>query len=92
MKYLICNVNLFNYNQNIYIANEDGQLDLIADCPSPESLIKLIPYYCQENDINVVQLVGPEAYLEGIKENILTYIKQEYSNLNLEIDCMETLE
>lgn len=92
MKYLVCNVNPTYYNLDIYFVNEENNLSLIATCNSIANLIQMIPYYCEKNEVKLVQLAGPEAYLEGIKESILTYTKQEYSNLDLEIDCLETLE
>lgn len=91
-KTLICNVNLFTLNQNIYISYEDGSLELIDEPNGSANLISSIPYYCDKYDINYVQLVGPTIYTNVIKDDILNNALEKYSNKNIIIDCMETLE
>ena len=78
--YLVCKVDLFNLDQQIYSVTEAGQ-QKIADVPL-DSVAETIGALSVRKKINNIHLFGNEEYLDSIVETIRT----TYGNDQIEIE------
>ena len=78
--YLVCKVDLFNLDQQIYSVTEAGQ-QKIADVPL-DRVAETIGTLSFMKKINNIHLFGNEEYLDSIVETIRT----TYGNDQIEIE------
>ena len=69
MPVVTCKLGLFDYDQSVYIINDDGITKEIGRAPY-ESLPQFIASTCADNDINEVILSGSKYYTQNLKKQI----------------------
>ena len=76
--------------QYIYIIDEQGKPMRNFNC-SFDDMIEIIPTLCQNNNINIIHLLGITDYTFEMKRRMMEFCKTNYAyeNLNLIIDCGE---
>lgn len=86
-KKLLCNIELFNLNQNIYTVDIDtGDIDLVATT-TLDSIVKTISILSHTMSISNISLIGSIGFGEQIAKDIIEYSKTNYdNNINLEIE------
>lgn len=83
MKQLICNFNMFDLEQSVYIyAEEDGvkSYEPVARCTKIGNLGQMLVELCYANDIHHIHLTGNKNYLESILKDIDKHGNAAYSN------------
>lgn len=79
MKTLICYLNMFEFNQKLYLF-DNNTYELIDEMPI-ENLIAKTAFNCEKNDINHIHFFGDENFLNPYVEELKKY-GQTYYNLN----------
>lgn len=83
MPLIYCNLNLFDYNQNIYIIKEDGNKSEALLAPTEEVGLA-IASICNERKIYNIELRGIEEYVLNVVNDIYNVFNLKYANeLNL---------
>ena len=80
---LIVDCNGFALEHGIYIVDEGGQTQAIAQLPTTE-----IASFAVQSQVKKIYLQGPAEYCFGIGESIGRQLITEYSNNNIEIEVM----
>ena len=80
---LIVNCNGFALEHGIYIIDEGGRTQAIAQLPTTE-----IAGYAIQSQVKKICLQGPTEYCLGIGESIGRQLVTEYSNNNIEIEVI----
>ena len=78
---LVCNFNLFDLHQNIFLVDKKGKTKCVA-ISSLEDLGNTLEIMCLKHKENKVKLFGNEEYAKKIKENI----NSKYSNIEIEVN------
>ena len=83
---IYCDVNMFDYDQTIYLKDGDNELKPIAKVPM-ENLSNFIAKYCNENNIEEVHIVGfTTQFTSQIKKGILKANNSKFNdNIRLNI-------
>lgn len=86
-KLIIIPLNLFNFNQEIIIVDEQGpqtfaQVDFAH---LPEVIVEASVV----NNINNIRIIGNANYAEAISNEIKDYTVQNYANKNINIEIVE---
>ena len=86
MRTIICNFNLFDIVQSIYIYNQDlDKMILMSKC-SLDTLGETISELCHARGIDKVHLFGAEDYASILINEIEKHTELMYSNQKLKID------
>jgi len=83
-KKLIVKINMFSINQSIYTIDENSKIKIISDIP----LNKLSEYVydiTSSEDIEEIELDGPEAYIQKYGFDILENLSQNYSDRKVKV-------
>lgn len=80
---LIVNCSGFALEHSIYMVDEDGQAQAIAQLPTTE-----IAGFAVQSQVKKICLQGPTEYCFGIGESIGRQLVTEYSNNNIEIEVI----
>ena len=80
---LIVDCNGFVLEHSVYVVDEDGQAQSVAQLPTSE-----IAGYAVANSVSKIYLNGPTEYCFGIGDEIGAQLMTEYSNNNIEIEVM----
>lgn len=83
MYYLIVDCNGFPLEHSVYLVDEGGQTQSIAQLPTSE-----IAGYANSSGVSKIYLQGIEKYCFGLSEEISKQLKLEYSNNNIEIEVL----
>lgn len=82
MKKILCILNIFDFEQTVYIVDDNtGERDIIALAPA-EELTSVISAICNEKDIYDVILSGNLTYSNLIKDSIIAYSNLHYGHNN----------
>ena len=80
MKKILCTLNIFDFEQKVYMIDDiTGQQDIVAIAPA-EELSAVISAICNEEGINNIILNGNLTYSNLIKQSITAYSKLHYKN------------
>ena len=88
MKKVICNFNLFDIEQTMYVyIEEDGvkRVNPIGRCKF-ENLGHMLVEICYANDANRIHLFGNEEYVNGILHDIDLHSGSAYSNGMIQVE------
>ena len=83
-KKLIVKINMFSINQSIYTIDENSKIKIISDIP----LNKLSEYVydiTSSEDIEEIELDGPETYIQKYGFDILENLSQNYSDRKVKV-------
>ncbi len=78
MSVIRCNLDLFAYEQTIYL-QENNKIKIIAKVPM-DNLSNFITEYCNTNNINEVHIIGFTEFAKQIQKEILEVNSTKYSN------------
>lgn len=85
MSIILCNVNLFDSYQPVFVYNPDGSSKLITYVDTdelPEGLASI----CYDNDSTELRLIGPADYCNTVAQKIGEIDSSKYSNMTLNIE------
>lgn len=74
---LVCIIDLFDQEQQVYHQREDGKMVLLCSTNLPE-LDRTLIEFCKAEKVNKVHLYGQELYIYEIKASMLQYARNEY--------------
>ena len=69
MPIITCGLNIFDYDQSVYLAKDDGTMEPLGKS-TLENLDHFIVTCCGKYDINKVRLVGLQQYTLPLKNRI----------------------
>jgi hypothetical protein len=89
MKKVLCVLNIFDFEQTVYIIDDDtGERDIVALAPA-EELTAVISAICNEENIYNVILSGNLTYSNLIKDSITTYSNLNYKNNKINVEVVK---
>lgn len=89
MKKILCMLNIFDFEQKVYIMDDNtGEKDIVAVVPA-EELTAIISAVSNEQDICDVILSGNLTYSNLIKDNIIAYSKLHYKNNKINVEVVK---
>lgn len=83
-KKLIVKINMFSINQSIYTIDENSKIKIISDIPL-DKLSDYIYSITGSDEIEEIELDGPEAYIQKYGFDILENLSQNYSNRKVKV-------
>lgn len=84
MPVIYCTVNMFEYNQTVYVVNDDKTTHPVAKVPL-NSLGNFISKYCAEHNITEVHLFGYPEFTQDVKNKANEANVKKYGNHTLNI-------
>lgn len=89
MKKVLCVLNIFDFEQTVYIIdNNTGERDIVALAPA-EELTSVISAVCNEEHIYDVILSGNLTYSNLIKNSIISYSNLNYNNNKINVEVVK---
>lgn len=89
MKKVLCVLNIFDFEQTVYIVDDNtGERDIVALAPA-EELISVISAVCNEEHIYDVILSGNLTYSNLIKNSIISYSNLNYNNNKINVEVVK---
>lgn len=89
MKKVLCVLNIFDFEQTVYVMDDDtGERDIVALAPAKE-LTAVISAICNEEDIYDVILSGNLTYSNLIKDSITAYFNLNYKNNKINVEVVK---
>ena len=88
MDKLICFINLFTYDQNIYLFNAATQETKVATNTTFEDLSTVLADISDITKVNHIELHGARKYANEIASEVLTYAKSRYNNNDLTVEVI----
>ena len=85
-KTLIINLNLFSFNQPIYVVDDKGMY--AHGAYTIEELPSAVVALAQETNINAVRILGSGTYAQDLISEIQLIEQAKYSKNKLEIEVM----
>ena len=82
-RFIVCNYNMFDANQTIFISSRNNNLEMVGTSNSLE-LGKWLSYYCKKWNLNEIRLFGPESALTKVVSDI-NYHNTKYNINNLRV-------
>jgi len=79
MPVIYCNINMFDYDQTVYIREDDGTLKIYAKIPYPE-LSKFLAKMAENENIKEIHLNGLTAFSLETKNKILKEYSAKFGN------------
>lgn len=84
---VLCNLNLFDLEQTIYLIDDHGKVEPIA-ATEVEQLSEVIAAICNEYDAHDVTLTGNRIYALNLADNIEEYGLKHYSNNKIKVEII----
>ena len=84
MSVIYCKVDLFAYDQMVYVKDGDSGLRTVAKIPM-ENLARFLARYSNENNIDEIHLVGYPEFSVDIKNQIIDINKTKFNNRALNV-------
>lgn len=89
MKKVLCVLNIFDFEQTVYIVDDNtGERDIVALAPA-EELTSVISAICNEEHIYDVVLSGNLTYSNLIKNSIISYSDLNYNNNKINVEVVK---
>lgn len=89
MKKVLCVLNIFDFEQTVYIIDDStGERDIVALAPT-EELTSVISAICNEEHIYDVILSGNLTYSNLIKNSIISYSNLNYNNNKINVEVVK---
>ena len=89
MKKILCILNIFDFEQRVYIVNDEtGERNIVAVAPA-EELTAVISAICNEENIYNVVLSGNLTYSNLIKDSITAYSNLHYKNNKINVEVVK---
>ena len=89
MKKVLCVLNIFDFEQTVYIIDDNtGERDIVALAPA-EELTSVISAICNEEHIYDVILSGNLTYSNLIKNSIISYSNLNYNNNKINVEVVK---
>ena len=89
MKKVLCVLNIFDFEQTVYIIDDStGERDIVALAPA-EELTSVISAICNEEHIYDVILSGNLTYSNLIKNSIISYSNLNYNNNKINVEVVK---
>jgi hypothetical protein len=89
MKKVLCVLNIFDFEQTVYVMDDvTGERDIVALAPA-EELTAVISAICNEKDIYDVILSGNLTYSNLIKDSITAYSNLNYNNNKINVEVVK---
>lgn len=89
MKKVLCVLNIFDFEQTVYIIDDStGERDIVALSPA-EELTSVISAICNEKHIYDVILSGNLTYSNLIKNSIISYSNLNYNNNKINVEVVK---
>lgn len=89
MKKVLCVLNIFDFEQTVYIIDDNtGERDIVALAPA-EELTSVISAVCNEEHIYDVILSGNLTYSNLIKNSIISYSNLNYNNNKINVEVVK---
>jgi hypothetical protein len=79
---MFIDVNLFTLHQNIYIANDDGEIEKIVRS-TVENMNNTVMGLLEEKNFSEIELSGNQEFVQHVGEKLLAELKLNYSNKNV---------
>ena len=79
MSLIYCNINLFDYNQDIYMMTDEGKKELICQVTTNEVSSAIAAASANHNIYNIKLYGAEEEYVKNIAENIIITSSLDYS-------------
>lgn len=86
MKYIVCNLNLFSYDNPVSVCcEEDNSFTTIA-MANIDKLPEVIAAACLQEGTNSVKLFGNRQFAAEMAEAVVELAKRNYSNFEIEVE------
>ena len=79
MSLIYCNINLFDYNQDIYMMTDEGKKELICQVTTNEVSDAIAAASANHNIYNIKLYGAEEEYVKNIAENIIITSSLDYN-------------
>lgn len=76
---IVCNINLFSMEQNVFKTYDDGMAVTIGTCSIPD-LPNVLVASCYKNDTDTIRLYGIEEFINELVPKIYESNSLNYSN------------
>ena len=76
---IVCDINLFSMNQEVFEADENGMTTNIGKC-TIEDLPRMLVQSCYKYKANTIRLYGNEHFIEELIPSIQEINSLNYSN------------
>ncbi len=76
---IVCNINLFSMEQNVFKTYDDGMAVNIGTCSIPD-LPNVLVTSCYKNDTDTIRLYGIEDFINELIPKIYESNSLNYSN------------
>ena len=80
MKEFVCNFNLFDLHQHIYLVDHEANTSKRLGICNLDSIAKMMTELCYANDVYKIHLFGNKEYAEAIVQDIDVYSGSAYLN------------
>jgi hypothetical protein len=87
MMKVLCNLNLFAFEQTIYVIDDMGTVTPVAAIEI-EQLPEVIAAICSEHGARKAILTGNEAYAQGLSDEIKEFSSTHYNDNNIEVEII----
>lgn len=84
MKFISCNLNLFALDHVVYL--HDGEEVRTLGVVTMEEAAFAIAEFCHQEQVDKVQLIGIQAQLKPIVNDIIILSSTKYNNSNLVVE------
>ena len=86
---LICLINLFVEQQDIYLVDlETGKVSIAANCAFSELSEKIVDI-ADITKVNNIELRNAPMYAAGIAEDIYAYARTKYNNNEIQVEVVQ---
>lgn len=85
---IICDINLFSRDQQIFMSNEKGESENLGKCPI-EELSKILVQFCYQYNNSKIHLFGNQMFITELIPQIQEINNITYSNkleINIEVN------
>ena len=84
MRYISCNINLFTQWHTLYL--HEGEQTKILGVGRIDQLPQIITGYCNQENVDIVHLIGLKVHLKPIAEEIVLINKAQYGHLDIKVE------
>lgn len=88
MHKLVCLVDLFTFDQTIFVYDDVEKTYTVAANATFENLSERLADISDITKINHIELRGARQYVNGIASEVLTYAKTRYNNNDLIVEVI----
>lgn len=79
---MFIDVKLFTLHQNIYIANDEGEIEKIVRS-TVDNMNDTVIGLMEKQDFSEIEISGNQEFIQSIGEKLLTELKLTYANKNV---------